>query len=261
VFATTTSSDHCAALREAGAVPIVLDLDCKRLPDRIGRLAPRVICLVPPAPEGRTDRRLQRLLHQLKQPLSRLIYISTTGIYGDRRGALVDETVAPAPITERARRRVDSERRARARPWRGSVLRVPGIYGPGRLPTERLMRAVPAPLPADDVVTNHIHIDDLAGICVTSLFRAAPGRVYNAVDDSQLHLGEYLDMVADRFGLPRAPRLSWEALRRAVSPMQFSFFEESRRLSNRRIKSELRVRLRFSTVRDGVNAIADFASR
>ena len=255
VFATTTSGDHCAALREAGAVPIVLDLDASAA-SRIERLAPRVICLVPPAPEGRIDRRLAGLLRQLRWPPSRFIYVSTTGVYGDRRGALVDESVRPAPMTERARRRVDSERRARAHPWLASVLRVPGIYGPGRLPIDRLMRAIPAPMPGEDVLTNHIHIDDLAGICVASLFRAAPRRVYNAVDDSQLHLGEFLDLVADQFGLPHAPRLPRDELRRAVSPMQFSFFEESRRLSNRRIKAELKVRLRFATARDGVIAIA-----
>jgi nucleoside-diphosphate-sugar epimerase len=220
-------------------------------------LAARVICLVPPASEGQTDQRIARLLRLLRRPPARLIYMSTTGVYGDRRGAMVDESAQPAPITERARRRVDAERRTRARPWQASVLRVPGIYGPGRLPIERLRRAIPAPLAADDVLTNHIHIDDLARICIASLFRGAPRRVYNAVDDSHLYLGEYLDMVADRFGLPRAPRLPPEALRQAVTPMQFSFFEESRRLRNRRLKNELRVRLQFPTAGDGLIAIAD----
>jgi len=251
VFATTTSPAQCQALRSAGATPMLLDLD-GRPSNRIAGLAPRVICLAPPPPAGSTDTRIAHLLQLLRRRPRRFVYISTTGVYGDRRGAWVDETASPAPITERALRRADAERRARAHPWHASVLRVPGIYGPGRLPTERLRRAVPAPLPAEDVLTNHIHIDDLARICVASLFRAAPRRVYNAVDDSCLALGEYLDLVADRFGLPRAPRLPREALRRAVSPTQFSFFEESRRLRNRRIKSELRMRLWFPTVRDGL---------
>jgi len=251
VFATTTSPAQCQVLRSAGATPMLLDLD-GRPSNRIAGLAPRVICLAPPPPAGSTDTRIAHLLQLLRRRPLRFVYISTTGVYGDRRGAWVDETASPAPITERALRRADAERRARAHPWHASVLRVPGIYGPGRLPTERLRRAVPAPLPAEDVLTNHIHIDDLARICVASLFRAAPRRVYNAVDDSCLALGEYLDLVADRFGLPRAPRLPREALRRAVSPTQFSFFEESRRLRNRRIKSELRIRLWFPTVHDGL---------
>jgi nucleoside-diphosphate-sugar epimerase len=260
VFATTTSSERCQALRASGAVPLVLDLDgrCAR---RIEGLAARVICLVPPPSEGQTDTRMAHLLRLLHRPPGRFIYMSTTGVYGDRRGAMVHESAPLAPITERARRRVDGERRARARPWQASVLRVPGIYGPGRLPIERLRRAIPAPLAADDVLTNHIHMDDLARICIAGLFRAAPRRIYNAVDDSCLHLGEYLDLVADRFGLPRPPRLPREALRQAVSPMQFSFFEESRRLGNRRIKSELRIRLQFPTARDGLIAIAGRPAR
>ncbi|HEX4584331.1 MAG TPA: SDR family oxidoreductase [Burkholderiaceae bacterium] len=255
VFATTTTPLQCQALRQAGAVPVVIDLD-SRAGRPIAQLAPCVICLVPPPPEGPTDTRIARLLQWLRWPPRRFIYISTTGVYGDLHGAWVDETAPPAPITERARRRVDAERRARAHPWRASVLRVPGIYGPGRLPTERLRRAIPAPLPAEDVLTNHIHIDDLARLCIASLFRAAPRRIYNAVDDSCLRLGDYLDLVADQFALPRAPRLPREALRRAVSPIQFSFFQESRRLRNRRIKKELRMRLQFPTVREGLLAAA-----
>jgi nucleoside-diphosphate-sugar epimerase len=260
VLATTTSAERSQGLRQGGAVPLVLDLDA---PDagRIEGLAARVICLVPPPSEGSTDTRMARLLRLLRRPPARFVYISTTGVYGDRRGAMVDESARPAPITERARRRVDGERRARAHPWQASVLRVPGIYGPGRLPIERLRRGIAAPLAADDVLTNHIHIDDLARVCVAALFRAAPRRIYNAVDDSRLHLGEYLDLVADRLGLPRAPRLPQEELRQAVSPMQLSFFEESRRLGNRRMKSELRVRLQFPTVHDGLTAIAGEPAR
>src|ERR1700722_11020502 len=203
VVATTTSSQQRQALREAGAIPMLIDLD-GRPADRLQGVPPRVICLVPPAPEGQADRRIARLLPLLGRAPTHFVYISTTGVYGDRRGAFVDETAQPPPITERARRRVDSERRARAPPSRASVLRVPGIYGPGRLPLARLRRAIPAPLPAEDVLTNHIHIDDLARICIAALFRAAPRRVYNAADDSCLRMGEYLDLVADRFDLPRA---------------------------------------------------------
>jgi len=255
IIATTTSPQQCELLRKAGAIPILIDLD-GRPADRLEGLAPRVIHLVPPPPEGQADARMARLLSSLRRPPAHFVTMSTTGVYGDRRGAFVDETAQPAPITERARRRVDGERRARAHPWHASVLRVPGIYGPGRLPIERLQRATPAPLPAEDVLTNHIHIDDLARICIASLFRAAPRRIYNAVDDSCLRLGEYLDLVADQFDLPRAPRLPREALRQAVSPMQFSFFDESRRIGNRRIKNELRVRLQFPTAHDGVIAAA-----
>jgi nucleoside-diphosphate-sugar epimerase len=255
VFATTASPQRCAVLRAAGAVPIVVDLD-RRTAGRVAALASRAIYLVPPPPAGQSDTRVARLLRTLRRPPAPFVYLSTTGVYGDRGGDRIDETAQPAPATDRARRRLDAERRTRAQPWHAAVLRVPGIYGPGRLPLERLRRATPAPMPAEDVLTNHIHADDLARICIASLFRSSPRRIYNAVDDSCLHLGEYLDLVADQFGLPRAPRLPRTALKLAVSPMQFSFFEESRRLRNRRIKNELRVRLRYPTVQDGVMAAA-----
>jgi nucleoside-diphosphate-sugar epimerase len=253
IFATTTSTQRCRALREAGAVPIVADLDGPGAA-RLAGLATHVICLVPPPSQGPADPRTARLLRRLRRRPARLVYVSTTGVYGDRQGRFVDETAQPDPLTERARRRLDAERRMRAAPWHASVLRVPGIYGPGRLPTQRLLRAVPALLAAEDVLTNHIHLDDLARICIAALARSAPRRLYNAVDDSGLYLGEYLDLVADRFGLPRAPRLPREALRQSLSPTQWSFLQESRRLGNRRIKNELRVRLRYPTVREGLIA-------
>jgi len=259
IFATTTSREHFAQLRRAGAVPIVFNLDGRR--ERpIAGLAARAICLVPPAAEPIADHRVARLLRSLQHPPSHLVYVSTTGVYGDRHGGRVDETARPAPITERARRRLASELRARSHPWHAAVLRVPGIYGPERLPLDRLRRTMPAPLPAEDVLTNHIHVEDLGGVCIAALFRSEPRRIYNAVDDSCLHLGEYLDLVADRFGLPRPPRLAREALRAAVSTIQFSFFQESRRLSNRRMKQELRVRLHYPTARDGVDSIAAAAT-
>ena len=255
IFATTASPQRCQALRAAGAVPVVVNLD-GRPPRRLAWLAPRVIHLAPPPSGGEVDTRVARLLRGLRRAPQAFVYISTTGVYGDRGGAQVDETARPAPATDRARRRLDAERRTRARPWHAAVVRVPGIYGPGRLPIERLRRAVPAPVPGEDVLTNHIHADDLARICIAALFRSAPRRIYNAVDDSCLHLGEYLDLVADQLGLTRAPRLPRAALRLAVSPMQFSFFEESRRLGNRRLKNELRVRLQYPTVPEGVAAAA-----
>jgi nucleoside-diphosphate-sugar epimerase len=252
IFAVTTSPERCPHLRAAGAVPMLIDLDRDR-PLRLARLATRVIHLAPPGPSGRRDHRAMRLLAALRTPAGPLVYVSTTGVYGDRRGARVDETASPAPLTDRALRRLDAERRMRAGPWHGSVLRVPGIYGRHRLPLERLRQGLPVPSAQDDVLTNHIHADDLARACIAALFRAAPRRVYNVVDDSQLQLGQYLDLVADHARLPRPPRLPAPALRAALSPMQYSFMTESRRIANRRLKSELRIRLHYPTVREGIS--------
>jgi nucleoside-diphosphate-sugar epimerase len=135
-----------------------------------------------------------------------------------------------------------------------AILRAPGIYAFDRLPLDRLRQGTPALAPEDDVYTNHIHADDLARLALLALFRARPGRAYNASDDTHMKMGDYFDLVADAFGLPRAPRLPRAELERVVSPVQLSFMAESRRLDNGRIRRELRARLRHPRVEDVVAA-------
>jgi nucleoside-diphosphate-sugar epimerase len=208
---------------------------------------------------GARDPRTAALLHALARSARprRIVYASTTGVYGDAGGARFDETRAVAPATARAERRVDAEERVRhhGRVFGipACVLRVPGIYAfdrDGGDPRERVARGAPLLQPEHDVYTNHIHADDLARACVAALMRGRPQRIVHASDDSALRMGEYYDGVADAFGLPRAPRLPREALRAAVSAMQWSFMAESRRLDNRRLKRELRVALRYPTPAD-----------
>lgn len=251
VFAVTSQPERCAELRAAGAVPIVADLDQPATLRRLAGLAPNVIHLAPPQGEGALDRRTRNLSAILPEG-ARVVYVSTSGVYGDCAGALIDETRTVAPRNARARRRVDAERVLRA--WAGragarlAILRVPGIYGPGRLPLKRLEQGTAALLAADDVYTNHIHADDLARIAALALFRALPGRVYHAVDDSDMKMADYFDAVADAFGLARPPRLARAQLAQAVTPVLLSFMSESRRMSNERIKRELGVRLRYPQV-------------
>lgn len=258
-------------------------------PGRTHRLGARsaAALLAVPAPAAQARSQSQHA------PAPRLVYLSTTGVYGDRGGAFTRETDTLQPLTDRARRRVDAERQVRfgihrpdgsnagsrraAHPHADSarpdsahqdsahvsgarhrrlqqpplpalVLRVPGIYAADRLPVERLRQQVPALVPADDVITNHIHADDLARIARTALLRGPRQRVINAVDDSQMTLGDYLDQVADRLGLPRPPRHSRAELTRTLSEVRMSFMRESRRLDSRRLKRELRVRLHWPTV-------------
>ncbi|MFL6672626.1 MAG: NAD-dependent epimerase/dehydratase family protein [Massilia sp.] len=251
VFALTSQPERCAELRAAGAVPIVADLDRPRTLRRLRGLAPYVVHLAPPQAQGLLDCRTRNVTAILPEG-ARVVYVSTSGVYGDCGGALVDETRPVAPRNARAARRVDAERALRA--WarraggRLAILRVPGIYAASRLPLKRLEQGTPALLPAQDVFTNHIHADDLARIVALALFRALPGRVYHAVDDTRMQMGEYFDAVADAFGLARPPRLPRAQLEAAVSPVALSFMSESRRLDNRRIKRELGVRLRWPQV-------------
>jgi nucleoside-diphosphate-sugar epimerase len=254
VFAVTSSPERCAALRAAGAIPIVADLDRPHTLARLAGLAHRVVHLAPPPQQGARDVRTRNLTAILPEG-AQVVYISTSGVYGDRGGALTPETTPVAPRNARAARRVDAERvlRAWARTARGrvSILRAPGIYAADRLPTERLRRGTPALAQEDDVYTNHIHADDLAQLALLALVRGRHGRVYNASDDTHMKMGDYFDLVADAFGLARPPRLARAALAQAVSPVQLSFMAESRRLENDRLR-ELGARLRHPHVRETV---------
>lgn len=259
VFAVTTRPERCAALRAAGAVPIVADLDRPATLKRLAGLARYVVHLAPPQSEGMLDRRTRHLCAVLGTG-ARVVYVSTSGVYGDCDGALIDETRGVAPHNGRAWRRVDAERTLRG--WalhaRASVaiLRVPGIYAPERLPLKRLEQGTPALLAQDDVYTNHIHADDLARVAALALLRGRPQRVYHAVDDSHLKMADYFDTVADAFGLARPPRLGRAELAAQVSPMLLSFMSESRRMDNGRIKRELGVRLAHPQVAAAVQAMA-----
>jgi len=249
IVALTSTPARVPSLRAAGTVPVVGNLDERRSLARLAPFGARLIHLAPPpGTGGRDDPRTRSLLAALRRRPQRLVYVSTTGVYGDRGGARVDETTPIAPANERAWRRADAERRVRAAG--GSVLRAPGIYARDRLPLDRLRAGTPVLASGDDVFTNHIHADDLARLCIAALARGGRGRVYNAVDRSQLKMGEYFDLVADRLGLPRPPRLPRAQLRAAVSPTMYSFMNESRRIGGTRIGRELRLRLAWPTVAD-----------
>ncbi len=261
VYALLRDADEHARWRAAGAVPLAGDLDDRAGLGRCGGLADAVLHLAPPPDRGDRDTRTRHLLAALGRGKSlpqRLIYISTSGIYGDCAGAVVDETRAPHPATARALRRLDAERTlrafGRATGVAVAILRAPGIYAADRLPLERLAKGTPALADADDVFTNHIHADDLAAACCAALVRARPNRAYNACDDSHWKMGEYFDRVADAFALPRPPRLTRAEAARQLSPLQLSFMRESRRLSNRRLREELRLALAYPTVADGIAA-------
>jgi len=217
-----------------------------------------VVHLAPPPIRGTADPRTTHLLGALavgRLLPQRLVYISTSGVYGDCGGEWVDERRPVNPLSDRARRRVKAERSivafGSAHGVRTVVLRVPGIYAADRMPLERLRKGTPALRTADDVYTNHIHAEDLVHIVATALTHPDAAGVYNACDDSALKTGEWLDLIADRAGLPRPPRIARaEAAERIPAPL-LSFMSESRRLVNKRIKEQLGARLRYPTVFDG----------
>jgi nucleoside-diphosphate-sugar epimerase len=245
---------ECSVLTRARG----MDLD---RPASLASLAPAdaVLHSAPPPATGTADTRTANLLAAFESTRilpTRFVYISTSGVYGDCGGALVDETRAVHPRSERARRRVDAESRlalwCSARGVALIVLRAPGIYAADRLPVERLRAGTPVLRDADDVYTNHIHAEDLAAICVRALEPDAPAGVYNASDDSLLKMGEWFDLVADALGLPRPPRIARAEAAGRLPPALLSFMGESRRLDNTRMKRTLGMRLRYPTVREGL---------
>ncbi len=253
IFALTSQPERLSELRSAGAIPLLGNLDNPESLYRLKGLADLVVHLAPPPAQGTLDQRTRNLVAILPRH-GRLVYVSTTGVYGDCKGAYFDETRPVAPVNARAQRRVDAEqvlrRWARHNEGRLSILRVPGIYAADRLPLERLRLGTPALLDSEDVYTNHIHADDLAQIIALALFRAQPLRIYHTVDDSCLKMGDYFDQVATAFKLPLPPRVPRTELSKQVSPMLLSFMSESRRLANDRMKIELGVRLRWPAVSD-----------
>ena len=266
LIALTSSPARVPALRALGMVPLIGNLDAPASVRRLAGLATRVLHLAPPpsvvaegvdpSRDGRTST-LVRTLRLRSLPWS-LVYGSTSGVYGDCDGAWVRETRAVRPATARAKRRVDAERSVR---WlgragvRASVLRIPGIYAPDReggTPRARLERGTPVLRAEDDVYTNHIHADDLARACIAALWRGRAQRVVHASDDSDLRMGDYVDLAADLYGLPRPPRISRADAVQQLPATTMSFMGESRRLDNTRLKRELRVTLRHPTVQTGL---------
>jgi nucleoside-diphosphate-sugar epimerase len=259
LFALSHSVQRHALLRDHGIVPLPGNLDDPQTLSRLAGLPHDVLHFAPPPNQGPLDSRTSNLIRALRRRRSipqRLVYISTSGVYGDCGGEVVDERSPLRPESDRARRRVDAERMLRA--WgRDSgvsvvILRVPGIYAADRLPVERIRAGTPALSHTEDAYSNHIHADDLARVVLAALSRGRAGRAYNASDGSWLKMGDYFDLVAQSLGLPLPRRISRGEAETCVPQPLLSFMRESRRLSNRRLREELRVHLRYASVAEGL---------
>lgn len=254
-FATRTAS--LARIAAIGAEAQLLNLDGE--PPRVDIAAQVVYYTVPPAPGGLRDGRLDRLLERALGQPQRFIYLSTTGVYGDRAGATVDEETPPAPSSERAARRLAAENcvrewaESRAISW--CILRIPGIYGPGRLPLERLRRRDPAIDLPESTPGNRIHVEDLVSACVAAgSVPRANRRIYNITDGSIDSPTAYLQRVARICGLPSPPLVSRADAQSIASTTAWSFLSESRRVENRRMLDELGVALAYQDLDAGIRA-------
>jgi nucleoside-diphosphate-sugar epimerase len=261
VYALVRRPESIERWRTAGALPVSADLDVKGSLKRLAGLAEVLLWCAPPAGRGDYDRRLLLALAALARARAvpqRIVYVSTSGVYGDCQGARVTEMYKPHPQTSRALRRLAAEVCLRGFAIRHGcdlrILRAPGIYAADRLGLDRLRRQDPVLCADEDVMTNHIHADDLAHAVKLALFHGGTLRVFNVCDDSHLSMGDYYDAMADIFELPRPPRVGWAECAARLSPMSLSFMAESRCLDNSRIKRELRWRPIYSNVHEGLLA-------
>ena len=252
------SPARVAELSAAGIKAVALDLDRVRLgawlPEKLEQAA--IFYLAPPPAGSESDLRLDRFLQLATVPPRAFIYISTTGVYGDTQGRSVDEGSPVQPMTDRARRRVSAEEMTRVwcteRRVRRVVLRVPGIYGPGRLPLERLRQREPAIDPDDAGISNRIHVTDLVEACVAAALNPEARGIYNVTDGNSCSSTAFLDRVAALSGLPRPPRVSMDEAQLTFSAERLSFLNESRKVSNERMLKHLGVTLRFADMDAGI---------
>ena len=257
LFSLCRDHDCAAQWRSVGAIPLLGDLDQPASLRRLSGLAEVVFHFAPPPLNTPGDPRTGNLIAALERGGSlpqRLIYISTTGVYGDCQGMVIDETRPIRPATPRARRRADAEQQLRAFGARSgcqvTILRAPGIYAEDRLPLTRLQQGGPVPVTSADPWTNHIHALDLARAALSAARRGRPNRVYNVVDDTHLRLGDYYEQLARHFDLPLPRRLPIAAIKQQINEVNWSFMAESRQIANTRIKGELNLSWYYPTVGD-----------
>ncbi|MCW8907825.1 MAG: SDR family oxidoreductase [Sedimenticola sp.] len=262
VTGVVRSPNSAGVLQAAGIPALQMDLD-----QPLDTLPPLAGCelfyFIPPPRGGTVEQRVERFLAALgnDQLPRRILYLSTTGVYGDCAGEWVDETRPVAPVAERAQRRWDGERRFRS--WCREhgcelvILRVAGIYGPGKLPLARLRRGEPMVPEVEAPYTNRIHVDDLAQVCVAAMQHGGDGEIYNVSDGTPGNMTDYFNRVADWAGLPRPPLVPLAESADALSAGMRSYLQESRRLDSSKMRRELGVVLRYPDLASGLRGCAE----
>ncbi len=240
-------------LRDGAVTPLLCDLD-QAVPALPELADAAVFYFAPPPRAGEDDPRLRHFLAALTRARV-LVYLSTSAVYGDCQGAWVDETAELKPGLPRGRRRVAAEQAALA--WGAAqgcpvmILRVPGIYGPGRLPAERLRRGLPVLAESESPWTNRIHADDLASAALCVADEGQAGRAYNVSDGNPTSMADYFNRCAALLALPPPPQVTMAQARTQLTPEMLSFLEESKRLDTRRLRA-LGWQPRYASLAEGL---------
>lgn len=260
VTALARSDASAQQLQQLAITPIAGDLDQAASLQRLPLSATLLYYFAPPPADDDTDPRMRALVAAMSRGArpDKIVYISTTGVYGDNHGAWVTEDTPLQPQAARSKRRVDAETVLRAFGKAQSVpvviLRVPGIYGAGRLPIEAIKTRRPVLDESESGYTNRIHAEDLARICVVAAERGRADTIYNVSDGQPSSMTGYFNQLADALGEPRPPVVSRAEAQRVLSPGMLSYLNESRRVDNRRMREELGVELLYPTLDSGLRA-------
>ena len=234
----------------------ILDLDRDsgspvELPDTYA-----LIYTVPPAGDAHADERLSRLFERLKPMPRRFVYVSTTGVYGNYHGALVDEDAEPRPGSARSEHRLAAERLLQQRctlPGTDLViLRVPGIYGPGRTGIDAVRDNSPVLTEADAYPGNRIHVNDLVSCCIRATAADVPAGIYNVGDGDSRTSTWFAHEVARQAGLQARPEISRTQAEKEFSPLRMSFLSESRRIDTGKMRAVLGVTPDYANAEDGI---------
>jgi nucleoside-diphosphate-sugar epimerase len=258
VTGVVRSDTSARALRAGGVHPLQVDLDAPLAAGELPVSGCDLFWFAPPPPHGDTDSRVRQCCRRWRggDVPRRVVYLSTSAVYGDCDGAWIDEDAALRPGTARGRRRLDAE--CCWLDWSGQTgvpvvrLRVPGIYACDRLPVRRLREGLPVLAQSDSPYTNRIHADDLAEVCIAAMQRGEPAGAYNVADGHPTSMTDYFNRVADRLGLPRPPVVDRAAAAQALSDSMLSFLGESKRLDTRRMREQLGVKLRYPDLAAGL---------
>ena len=252
------SPDTCLALTGEGFAACTVsfdDLSVVNLPDMTGDI---LYYLVPPPGGGITDTRARNFIEALKNgpAPSMIIYMSATSVYSETGGEVVTEESTTEPQSAMGKRRLDAERALQDYGRKSGVLvvilRVSGIYGPGRLPLMQISKGHPLLREEESGPSNRIHADDLAAVCLAAADRGKDGDIYNVSDGHPSSITSYFNACADLLGYPRQPQVSMSEARQVMSPLMLSYVSESRVIDNSRMLQRLDIRLKYPTMSAGL---------
>jgi nucleoside-diphosphate-sugar epimerase len=260
VQATIHFEEGVKVPQSAGIKTIVANFDFQEDVPDFSMHGQKLFYFMPPQGGGSSDYRMLNFCRKLAPDNypSKIVYISTSGVYGDCGAELVTEETPINPQTSRAKRRASAENQLREQAEKLGfslvILRVTGIYGPGRLPISQLTKGHEVLKAEDAPGTNRIHSLDLVQICLAAMAKGENGDIFNVCDGQESSMSEYFIAVAKMYGLPQPKQLSWAEAEKVMNPLTFSFLKESRRMSNRKILEKLGIEFQYPTLEKGLFA-------